>query len=111
MNNQAKFLITVRYPEWEMDVPKMKDGEATGDVETQKFPPFGVKYLFVTGLIEYPDWKQDDKRWASFNPDNIVIDRFKKWAKVRMKKDFDGDILFVEPCDIVPAYDVGIDKK
>lgn len=90
MNNRQQFIITVRYPEWEQ----------LGNT----YPPFGLRYLFETNVIQLPDWDEDDPRWFSWSEDKVVRDRFKVWWRKHIGKNgetFNGDILFVEPSNLV----------
>lgn len=90
MSNEQQFVITVRFPEWAQD-----DFEDPNKVH--KYPPFGVKYLFTMGVIPYPDWEAEDERWMWYSEERIVAEQFKRAYKATIKKDFDGDILFIEP--------------
>lgn len=93
MRNDEQYIITVRYPEWEQ----------TFDGKTHKYKPFAVRYLLVTGIHQDPDWAYDDKRWLQYDPTDAIKDDFIEWYKSNIGKDFNGEILFVEPCDYVIA--------
>jgi len=94
MSYGQQFVITVRFPEWSQD--DFEDPQ-----KVHKYPPFGVKYLFTMGIIPLPEWEEDDKRWFSYSEERIVADEFKKAYKAKIKQEFDGDILFIEPSQYV----------
>lgn len=82
MSDEEKFIITVRFP-------------------AKK--PYGIKYLFVTGIIPFPEWPNEDPRWMEYTPMDEVVKRFIDWYKGKIKPDFDGEVLFVEPAEFVIA--------
>lgn len=85
MSNKEQFLITCRFPEW-------------GD--TKQYPAFGVRYLLTTPIIVEPDWPESDERWISYDEAQPVVEYFKQGFKSRIGKDFDGEVLFVEPFQV-----------
>lgn len=78
MNNKQQFVITVDF----------------GD--------YAYRYLFITYIIPYPDWKEDDKRWMTYDESEEVISRFKVWADKHIGG-LNGKVIFVEPCNYVVA--------
>ncbi len=93
MNNKEKYIITVRFPEWEQ----------TFGGETHKYQAFGVKYLLTTFIHADPEWPEDDERWFSYDPLVAAKDDFISWYKSNIKPEFEGEILFIEPTDLVNA--------
>lgn len=97
MNNKMQFIITVRFPEWQQEPIA-----AAGQTEVQKYPAFGVKYLLTMPIIAPPDWEDDDERWFTYSEEKIVAEEFKKaYANTIKHKEFNGEILFIEPVDLV----------
>ena len=80
MSNEMQFLITVRF--------------RLGGV-------VGIRYLFTTDIIPYPDWPDNDERWLQYSEEAEVVKRFKEWYNTNMDREFDGEILFVEPTNYV----------
>lgn len=93
MNNKEQYIITVRFPEWEQ----------TFEGQIHKYPGFGVRYLLITPLHPEPDWPDDDERWFTYNPLNQVKEDFINWYKANIKKEFDGEVLFIEQSNYVIA--------
>lgn len=83
MSNEEQFIIIVRFPAWEMD--------------GKKYKAFGMKYLFKMPIIPLPEWEDDDKRWFGYDEGKIVVQTFSKAFKEKIGRDFDGEVLFVEP--------------
>lgn len=67
MEDKQKYIVTCRFPSWGY-------GE-----EKNTYPAFGVKYL-----VEIPFDKEE------------IEDEFKKLYAEKIKKEFDGEILFIE---------------
>ena len=93
MKNNEQYIIIVRYPEWEQ----------TFGGETHKYSAFGVKYLFDTGIHQFPEWEEDDERWLRYDPLDTIKSEFIEWYVANISADFKGEILFIEPVDIVIA--------
>ena len=106
MNNKMQFIVTVRFPEWQQD----PIAEA-GQTEVQHYPAFGVKYLLTMPIIALPEWEEDDERWFTYSEEKIVADEFKKaYAHTISHKDFNGEILFIEPVDLVSLKHPALEK-
>ena len=80
MADHIQFLITVRF----------RIGAA-----------IGIRYLFTTDIIPYPDWPDNDDRWMQYSEEAEVVKRFKEWYDKNMDRAFDGEILFVEQVNYV----------
>lgn len=86
MSDKMTWLITVRFPEF-------KDGDHT-------FGPHGMKILFDTPVIPYPEWPEQDERWFDWSEEREVAKLFRAdWEKKR-KQAFSGEILWLERSDI-----------
>lgn len=96
MNNEQKFIITVRFPEWELE-------SIADEKKKLKHPAYGIKYLFITHLVIAPDWAEDDERWLSYSELDEVAERFIEWYKASITPDFNGEILFIEEANLVIA--------
>lgn len=99
MNDEEQFVTTACYPKWEREDFEDKD-------KVHKYPPYGSKYLFTTGLVPEPEWPEDDERWLRWNPETVISTRFTKWYEVKFDRAFDGEILFTEPTRLVIAGDI-----
>lgn len=107
MSNEMQFIVVVRFPEWEQE----PIAEA-GQTEVQKYPAFGVKYLLTMPIIPYPEWAEDDERWFTYSEEKIVAEEFKKaYANTIKHKDFNGEILFIEPVQLVPVIHPSLMEK
>lgn len=91
MKENSTYLITVRFPGW-------VEGDHT-------FSPYGYKYLFTTQIVQFPDWPENDDRWATWSEQKVVRDRFAHWYKQKVQYDFNGEILFIEPADNIIVAD------
>lgn len=96
MSSEMQFIIIVRFPEWEQ-------ADFEDPKKVHKYSAFGVKYLLTMPIIPTPDWEEDDERWFTYSEEKIVAEEFKKaYAHTIKHKDFDGEILFIEPVHLVP---------
>lgn len=93
MSDEQQFYITVRFPGWEQEI----------DGKVHKFKPFAVRYLFITDVIPFPDWPEEDERWLRYSDEQEVVKRFVIWYQLHIKQDFDGEVLFVEPAQVTIA--------
>lgn len=110
MSNEMQFIIIVRFPEWEQ-VGSLYP-EAGKEETVNKYPAFGVKYLLTMPVIAYPEWEEDDERWFTYSEEKIVAEEFKKaYANTIKGKDFDGEILFIEPVQLVPLKHPALQVK
>lgn len=101
MSNEQKYIITVRFPSWKYVVDPLEDVKY--EPNSPEHPPYGVRYLFLTSLIEAPDWPEDDERWFTWDETQVIEERFLGWYKANINKEFDGEILFIDPADYVVA--------
>lgn len=95
MESSQKFLLTVRFPSWKSD-----GGE---------YPPFGVRYLISVPMNilmkgtqlpdEIVDPTEEDYEKLRTEEQNIKDYAIEKIEAFSDK--FDGEILFVEPFDVV----------
>jgi|SRR5947207_15571236 len=85
MKDNSSYLITVRFPGF-------KEGEHV-------FGAYGYKYLFNTSIVPFPEWPENDERWADWSEEKVVKGRFIDWYTKDMSKEFTGEILFVESAD------------
>lgn len=66
------------------------------------FGDYTYKYLFVTHVIPYPDWAEDDKRWLTYDERGEAVNRFKGWFAKHIGS-FTGKVVLVETGDYVIA--------
>lgn len=66
------------------------------------FGDYTYKYLFITSVIPYPQWAEDDKRWLTFDERGEAVNRFKEWADKHIGG-MNGKVVLVEPCDYIVA--------
>lgn len=66
------------------------------------FGEYTYKYLFITGLIPYPEWPEDDERWLTYDERGEAVERFKLWAEKHISG-LSGKVVLVESCDYVVA--------
>jgi hypothetical protein len=85
MSDQEQFTVICRFPGWEQD--------------GHKFGAFGRKYLVTTGILQFPDWPDDDQRWLRYDDLKPAKDAFKAQFAATIGHEFDGEILFVERSD------------
>jgi len=90
MSNEEQFLITARFPSW-------------GD-EGFTFPAFGVKYLINTPIIIPVTDEDGEIIEEDWNYEEEIANYFKQYYKDTIKKDFDGEILFIEPVQYVTLH-------
>ena len=70
---------------------------------TVSFGDYGVRYLIkiFNNEIVIPDWKENDKRWFSYDENDIIVKIFKAKFEKKIARTFDGQILILEPYEVV----------
>ncbi len=85
MSNEMQWQVICRFPGWE------QNGHTS--------PAYGVEYLITTGIIaEAPE---NDEDWLNYDPQQIIVDEFKKQYEKTIGKKFNGEVLFVRQSDFV----------